>query len=100
MPKPSIGRMTLALPLLYGAAPALVGCGIMREWAAESTALVVSGAVLLLSGAIMVVSAVWLLISLGHRRSPLWSGGLASLLSAGVFAAVTVSHMLPCSGPA
>jgi hypothetical protein len=64
MPKPSIGRMTLALPLMFGIAPAFGGYQLVGEWAAEGTALLVSGAVLLLSGATMLLSAVWLLVSL------------------------------------
>ena len=91
--------MTLALPLMFGIVPAVVGYLIVREWAAEGTALLVSGAVFLLSGATMLVSAAWLLVSLGRQRSPLWSGGVASLLSGGVLAAATISHLIPCSGP-
>ena len=55
MPKPSIGRMALALPLLLGVAPALGGYQLVGDWAAEGTALVVVGAVLLLSRATMLV---------------------------------------------
>jgi hypothetical protein len=99
MPKPSIGRMALALPLLFGVAPALGGYHLVGYWAAEGTALVVVGAVLLLSGATMLASAIWLLVSLGHQRFPLWSGGITSLLSGGILAAATVSDVLPCSGP-
>jgi hypothetical protein len=77
MPKPSIGRMALALPLLFfGLFPFFEGYYIVRGWAAESVALVASGAVLLPSGAIMLVSAIWLLVSLGRQRFPLWSGGM------------------------
>jgi len=99
LPKPSIGRMTLALPLVFGVATAFGGYQIVGEWAAEGTPLLVSGAVLLLSGVTMLLSAVWILVSLGRQRFPLWSGGLASLLSGGVLAAATISDVLPCSGP-
>ena len=98
MTKPRIGRMTLALPLLFGVVPFFGGYQLVGEWTAEGTLLVVSGALLLMSGATMLVSAVWLLASLGRQRFPLWSGGLASLLSGGVLAAATFSHVLPCSG--
>lgn len=97
MPKPSIGRMALALPLLFfGLLPFFEGYYVVREWAAESVTLVASGAVLFLSGAIMLGSAIWLLVSLGHQRFPLWSGGIATLLSAGA----TIVDRLPCSSPA
>jgi hypothetical protein len=99
MPKPNIGRMALALPLLFGVAPALGGYQLVGDWAAEGRALVVVGAVLLLSGATMLASAIWLLVSLGLQRFPLWSGGITSLLSGGILAAATVSDVLPCSGP-
>ena len=99
MPKPNIGRMALALPLLFGVAPALGGYQLVGDWAAEGRALVVVGAVLLLSGATMLASAIWLLVSLGLQRFPLWSGGMTSLLSGGILAAATVSDVLPCSGP-
>lgn len=99
MAKLSIGRMTLAVPLMFGVVPAFGGYQLVREWAAEGTALIVGGAVLLLSGAIMLVSAVWLLASLGRQRFPLWNGGIASLFAGGVLAAATISHVLPCSGP-
>lgn len=99
MPKSSIGRMSLALPLMLGLAPAFGGYQIVREWAAEGALLAVVGAVLLLGGATMLASALWLLVSLGRQRFPLWSGGIASLLSGGVLAGATTSHVLPCSGP-
>jgi hypothetical protein len=99
MPKPSIGRMALALPLLFGVAPVLVGYQLVGDWAAEGPALVVVGTVLLLSGATMLASAIWILVSLGRQRFPLWSGGITSLLSGGIAAAATFSDVLPCSGP-
>jgi hypothetical protein len=99
MPKSNIGRMTLALPLMLGVASAFGGYQLVRDWAAEGAALVVVGAVLLLGGATMLASAVWLLVSLGQQRLPLWSGGIASLLSGGVLAAATISNVLLCSGP-
>jgi hypothetical protein len=98
MPKPSIGRITIALPLMFGLAPAFGAYQIVREWTAEGTVLVVVGTVLLLSGATMLASAVWLLLSLGRHRFSLWSGAIASLCSGGVLAAATISHVLPCSG--
>jgi hypothetical protein len=91
--------MTLALPLMFGIVPAVGGYQLLGEWAAEGTALVFSSAVLFLSGAIMLASATWLLVSLGQRQSPLWSGGIASLLSGGVLAVATVAHVFPCSTP-
>jgi hypothetical protein len=100
MPKPRIGRIILALPLTFGVVPFFGGYQLVGEWTAEGTALVVSGALLLLSGATMLVSAVWLLVSRGRQRFPLWSGGVASLLSGGVLGAATISHVLPCSGSA
>jgi hypothetical protein len=97
MSKPSIGRMALALPLLFfGLLPFFEGYYIVRDWASEGIALVGSGAIELLSGAIMLGSAIWLLVSLGRQRFPLWSGGIATLLSAGAI----VLDRLPCSSPA
>ena len=90
--------MTLALPLMFGVFPFLGGYQLVSDWAAEGAVLVVVGAVLLLGGATMLASAVLLLASLGHQRFPLWSGGVASLLSGGVLAAATISQVLPCSG--
>jgi len=98
MSKSNIGRMTLALPLMLGFPFAFGGYQLVSDWAAEGAALVVVGAVILLSGAAMLVSAVWLFVSLGQQQFPLWSGGVASLLSGGVLAAATISHVLPCSG--
>ncbi len=99
MSKSKISRMTLALPLMFGVFPAVGGFQLVGDWVAEATILVASGAVLLLSGATMLVSAAWLLIPLGRHRSPLWSGGVASLLAGAVLAAATISRVLPCSGP-
>ena len=99
MPKSNIGRMTLALPLTFGFVSVFGGYQLVSDWAAEGASLVVVGAGLLLGGAIMLVSAVWLLVSLGHQRLPLCSGGIASLLSGAVLVAATISHVLPCSGP-
>lgn len=99
MPKPRIGRMVLALPLMFGVVPAVGGYQLLRDLAAEQTALIFSSAVLFLSGATMLVSAAWLFVSLGQRQFPLLIGGIASLLSGGVIAAATVSHVFPCSTP-
>ena len=75
MPKPSIGRMALALPLLFGVAPALGGYQLVGDWAAEGTALVVVGAVLLLSGATMLASAIWLSCPWGASGFRYGAGG-------------------------
>jgi hypothetical protein len=91
-------RMALALPLLYGVVPALLGFLIVFDWGAERKLLGASGAVLLLSGIVMLVSAGRLLVLAGRERLALLTGGAASLLSAGVFGAVTVSGLLPCTG--
>lgn len=92
--------MALAVLLLYGIVPLLIGYFILREWAAERTALVVCGALFLVSGATMLLSALWLLVGLGRQRRPLWTGGIACILSAGVLVGATLTDVLPCSGPA
>ena len=100
MSKPSIGRMGVALLLLYGIVPVLAGYILMREWAAERMALVACAAIFLLSGTTMLVCALCLLVAPGHQRVALWSGGIASILSGSVLAGATFTHVLPCSGPA
>jgi hypothetical protein len=100
MPKPNIGRMGLALLLLYGVVPVVIGCVVVSDWAGERTAPVVCGALLLLSGGTMLASAVWLLVGLGRQWPPLCTGGIASILSGGVLAGASLTHVLPCSGPA
>ena len=90
--------MSLALPLVFGVIPSIAGYQLLHEWVAEGTALIVGGALLLLTGATMLASAFLLLVSLGRLRFPLWTGGIASLLSGGVLVAATISHTLPCSG--
>jgi hypothetical protein len=100
MSKRSVGRVLLALPLLYGLVPVLVGYLVLRDWAYESAPLVAFGALFLLGGAAMVSSALCLLVTRGRSRRPLWIGGSLSLLSAGIFAWATLTDVLPCSGPA
>ncbi len=100
MSKPSIGRMGVALLLLYGIVPVLAGYILMREWAAERMALVACAAIFLLSGTTMLVCAFWLLVGPDRQRLALWSGGIASILSGSVLAGATFTHVLPCSGPA
>jgi len=98
--KRSISHICLALFLVYGMVPVLVGSSVSREWAAESTALAVFGVLFLLGGAAMVLSALWLVIKKGRQHHALWIGGVASILSSGIFAWVTLAEVLPCSGPA
>jgi hypothetical protein len=100
MPKPNIGRMGLGLLLLYGVIPVTFGCAYGNDWAAERTALVVCSAVFLLSGGTMLGSAIWLFVSLGRQRLALWTGGIASIVSGSVMAGASLTHVLPCSGPA
>jgi hypothetical protein len=100
MAKPSIGRMGLALMLLYGVVPVVFGYIVVSDWAAVRAAVIVCGAIFLLSGGTMLASAIWLLVGLGRQRLPLWTGGIASILSGGVLAGASLTHVLPCSGPA
>ncbi len=99
MPKPRIGIAALAVLLLYGIIPLLFAYFILREWAAERTVLVICGVLFLVSGVTMLVSALGLFVSLGRWRKPLWAGGAASLVSAAVMVGVTLTDVLPCSGP-
>jgi len=99
MSRARFGAMALALLLLFGIVPLLAGYLILREWTAERTALVVCGALFLVSGATMLLSALWLLVGLGHQRLPLWTGGIATILSAGVLLGATLTNVLPCPGP-
>jgi hypothetical protein len=99
MPKRRIGRACLGLPLLYGLVPVAVGCIVLREWAALSEPLVVFGVLCLVGGTVMVSSALWLFITVGRSRLLLWIGGIASILNAGILASVTLTDVLPCSGP-
>jgi hypothetical protein len=97
--KRSSSHICLALLLVYGMVPVLVGYTVCREWAAESNVLAVLGVLLLLGGAAMVLSA-WLLVKQDDQHHALWVGGAASILSSGIFAWVTLTEVLPCSGPA
>lgn len=99
MSKPRTGIVALAVLLLYGVVPLLFAYVILREWAAERTALIICGVLFLVSGTTMLLSALWLFASLGRQRSPLWAGGAASLASAAVLVAATLTDVLPCSGP-
>jgi len=80
--------------------PALVGYSVCREWAAGSNVLAVFGILFLLGGAAMVLSALRLVVKQDHQHQALWIGGVASILSSGIFAWVTLTEVLPCSGPA
>ena len=99
MPKRSVGRVGLGLPLLYGLIPVFVGSIVLRESAALSAPLIVFGVLFLVGGTMMVSSALWLFVTVGRSRIPLWIGGIASILNAGIFASVTLTDVLPCSGP-
>lgn len=99
MPKRSIGRACVGVPLLYGLGIVIAGWMVLREWAALSSLLVVFGVVFLVGGTAMVSSALWLFVAVGRSRVPLWIGGIASILNAGIFALVTLTGVLPCSGP-
>jgi hypothetical protein len=98
-PRRSVGGACLAVPLLYGLVPAIVGCVVLHERAAESALLVAFGALSFIGGALMVSSAAWLLITVGRSSLALWTGGISSILSAALFAGVTLTDVLPCSGP-
>jgi hypothetical protein len=98
-PRRSVGGACLAVPLLYGLVPAIVGCVVLRERAAESALLVAFGGLFFIGGALMVSSAAWLLITVGRSSVALWTGGISSILSAALFAGVTLTDVLPCSGP-
>lgn len=100
MRRPSFGRLALALLLLLGVVPAVAGYQIMRDWAAVQATLRLAGVAFALSGTTMLISAVWVFSTLGHRPAPLWSGGIASIVFGSVLAAVTLTDVLPCSGPA
>jgi hypothetical protein len=95
----SVGGACLGVPLLYGFVPAIVGCVVLPERAAESALLVVFGALFFTGGALMVSSAAWLLITVGRSSLALWTGGVSSILNAALFAGVTLTDVLPCSGP-
>lgn len=99
IPKRSVSGACLGLPLLYGLVPVIVGYVVLREWGAESAPLIVFGVLFLLGGTLMVSSALWLLATVGRSLLPLWVGGIASLLNACIFAWVTLTDLLPCSGP-
>jgi hypothetical protein len=99
MPKRSVGGACLGLPLLYGLVPVIVGCLVLREWAALSAPLIVFGVLFLVAGTVMVSSALWLFVTVGRSRLPFWSGGIGSILSAGILASVTLTDVLACSGP-
>jgi hypothetical protein len=100
MPNIKIGRMALALPLLFGLLMVAGGYQIVREWASESNALILTGVLISICGTTMIFSAIWLLATLGRSRFPLWTGGFASLICAAVVSISTLCHVLPCSGPA
>lgn len=99
MPKRSVGRVCLGLPLLYGLIPVIVGSIVLRVSGALSAPLIVFGVLFLVGGTMMVSSALWLFVTVGRSRIPLWIGGIASILNAGIFASVTLTDVLPCSGP-
>ena len=95
------GRICLALLLLYGFVAVIFGFTVLQEWSSESAGLVLFGLLFLPGGVVMMSSALWLLACQRHRYTlPLWIGGLTSLCSAGIFAWVTLTEVLPCSGPA
>jgi RsiW-degrading membrane proteinase PrsW (M82 family) len=100
MHKPSLSRMGLAVLLFLGVVPAVVGYQIIREWAAWQATGAIVGVIFLLCGVTMLGSAAWVIISVGRQRLPLWTGGIASILSGGLLLAATITHVLPCSGPA
>jgi hypothetical protein len=100
MSKPRMGRMGLAvLLLLFGIIPLLFGYIYLQYWADESVALFVCAALFFMSGTTMLVSGVWLLVTLGRQRLPLWAGGIAAMVSGGLFVGASLTHVLPCSGP-
>ena len=51
MQKKNLGRMALALPLLFGVMIAAAGYQILREWESESASLIITGALVVLGGA-------------------------------------------------
>jgi hypothetical protein len=97
--KRSIGRVCLGVPLLYGVVPAVIGVVILREWEAFSVAVIVFAVLFFLGGMVMLSSLLWLSGTVGRSRRPLWAGGIASIFNAIIFASVTVTDILPCSGP-
>jgi hypothetical protein len=99
MPKGSVGHACLGLPLLYGLVPVIVGCIVLIDRAALPAPLMAFGVLFLVGGTVMVSSALWLFVSVGRSRLPLWIGGIASILNAGILASVTLTDVLPCSGP-
>jgi hypothetical protein len=98
-PKRSVVRACLGIPLLYGLVPIIVGYLVLRESPSASALLVVFAALCLAGGIVMASSAFFLLVTLGRSSTAAWTGGIASLLNAGLFAWVTFTDVLPCSGP-
>jgi hypothetical protein len=101
MLKQTIGRICLAVLLLYGFIPFLFGYYyfLVPKWAAERIVLVACGAIFTLTGATMLASGVCLLGNLTDHRTAAWAGGTASILSGAVLLGASFSRILPCSGP-
>jgi len=99
MPKRSLGRVCLGLPLLYGLGPVIFGWIALRKWTGVSSYAIGFNVLFFLGGTVMVFSAIWLLFSRGRTYLPLRIGGIASILDAGIFAWAILADVLPCSGP-
>jgi len=97
--KRAFGRICLGLPLLYGLVPVIFASVALRKWVGVSNLVVLFCVLFFLGGIVMVSSALWLLVSVGRARLPLWIGGMASILNAGILAWATLTDLLPCSGP-
>ena len=99
--KPSAIAMVLTVPMLFfGSLMFLGGWLGLSEWRSESAALIAFDFGTLFTGFTTVAAALWVLASLGRKAMPLEIAALAIIASGTLLLAGSLSHLLPCPGPA
>lgn len=87
------------LMLLLGALLTQVALPAMLEWDALSGALKSIIAIWIVAGPVALACGLWLLVSLGRRNPPLWTGACALSTSGALMVVGVLTHVIPCAGP-
>ncbi len=99
-PEPEQPRRNLLLGgvmLALGCLVAIAGRNVLRLWPSISTAYAACGVLWIAAGPVMALAGLWVLGSLGRHRLPLRVGGVALLLSGGIWVAGAITFVIPCT---
>ena len=77
----------------------LNGKNVVSQWSQISAAYAACGVLWIICGALMTVGGLWVLVSLGRHRIPLWLGASGSAVAGASLIIGVLTYVVPCSGP-